>query len=342
MIEEKFGHRDEKGNDRPIKRVEYPPVFTWPVQPLAGIKWIISIPGYFLPWNMIYVGIGLITWFFLSPPLEAYSNPTVEIVLLIFFRNSLLVALYYGAFHYRLYIMRSQNTEFKFNPRWPSQSSKQFIFNNQNIDNIILTFFSGVTIWTLFELGILWMAANSFIDVINIKENFLYFITMIFLIHFWRDFHFYIIHRLIHFQPLYSIAHRIHHKNTNPGPWSGLAMHPLEHLFYFSCALLYLIFPFHPAFIIITLVHAGLSPAPGHIGFERVKISENQSFDSDSHAHYLHHKYFECNYADGILPLDRWFGTFHDGSDEAHKLLRKRLKERKIIKSKYSERTKQE
>ena len=26
-------------------------------------------------------------------------------------------------------------------------------------------------------------------------------------------------------------------------------MHPLEHLFYFSCALLYLLLPFHPAFM---------------------------------------------------------------------------------------------
>ncbi|MDE0782115.1 MAG: sterol desaturase family protein, partial [Planktomarina sp.] len=48
----------------------------------------------------------------------------------------------------------------------------------------------------------------------------------------------------------------------------------------------------------------------------------------DSYAHYLHHKYFECNYADGILPLDKWFGTFHDGSEEAQERLRHRLKEK--------------
>ena len=151
---------------------------------------------------------------------------------------------------------------------------------------------------------------------------------MIFLIHLWRDLHFYVIHRLIHFNPLYLLAHRIHHKNVNPGPWSGLAMHPIEHTFYFSCALIYLIFPFHPAFIIITLTHAGLSPAQGHAGFERIKMTNNNSFDTESYAHYLHHKYFECNYADGILPLDRWFGTLHDGSDEAQKRLKNRLRER--------------
>ena len=329
VIESKFGHRDSRGNYKPSKRVGYPPLFIWPARPLAAVKWLFSIPGYFFPWNTLYVSIGLITWFFLSPSLENYSSPTIKLAMLVFLRNSLLVALYFGTFHYFLYIKRSQSCEFKFNPRWPSKSSKQFMFNNQTIDNILLTFMSGVTTWTAFELGILWLASNNLIEIINIKQNLFYFISMIFLIHLWRDLHFYIIHRLIHFQPLYSMAHRIHHKNTNPGPWSGLAMHPIEHVLYFSCALLYLIFPFHPAFVIITLVHAGLSPAPGHVGFERIKTSDHKSFDADSHAHYLHHKYFECNYADGILPLDRWFGTFHVGSAEAHKSLQARLKEKR-------------
>jgi len=61
---------------------------------------------------------------------------------------------------------------------------------------------------------------------------------------------------------------------------------------------------------------------------KRITTSEDRTFSSDSYAHYLHHKYFECNYADGILPLDKWFGTFHDGSEEAQERLRYRLKEK--------------
>ena len=164
--------------------------------------------------------------------------------------------------------------------------------------------------------------------MIRLDDSMLYFILMVLLIHLWRDLHFYLIHRLIHFKPLYKLAHKTHHKNVNPGPWSGLAMHPIEHFFYFSCALLYIFFPFHPAFIVIALVHAGLSPAPGHAGFERVKTDDSTSFDIDSYAHYLHHKYFECNYADGILPLDRWFGTLHDGSEGSHNRMQARLKKK--------------
>jgi sterol desaturase/sphingolipid hydroxylase (fatty acid hydroxylase superfamily) len=43
---------------------------------------------------------------------------------------------------------------------------------------------------------------------------------------------------------------------------------------------------------------------------------------------YLHHKYYECNYADGVVPLDKWFGTFHDGSREAQEAMDRRFRER--------------
>ena len=327
-MEQNHGNRDARGHYRPNKRVGYPPVFVWPIKPFLALRWVFGLPGYFLPWNLFYVSVGLLAWYVLSPPLEAYGSLNPAAMALVFLRNCALVALFFGAFHFRLYTRRSQGSTFKFNPRWPSENSKKFMFGNQTLDNVFLTFASGVTIWTAFEIGILWAAANGFITVISARDNLIYFGAMILLIHLWRDLHFYLIHRLIHTKPLYALAHRVHHKNINPGPWSGLAMHPIEHLFYFSCALLYLLFPFHPAFIIITLVHAGLSPAPGHLGFERIKAGTDRSFDADSYAHYLHHKYFEVNYADGILPLDRWFGTFHNGSEAADKKLRSRMREK--------------
>jgi sterol desaturase/sphingolipid hydroxylase (fatty acid hydroxylase superfamily) len=257
--------------------------------------------------------------------LEDYAELGITNFLLVFAKNSVLVLIYYGAFHYRLYMKRAQDIDFKFNPRWPIENSKQFLFGSQTKDNIFLTFCSGVFIWSCFEIFILWFAANNNVNLINLDESMFYFVVMLLLIHLWRDLHFYLIHRLIHYEPLYKWAHKTHHRNINPGPWSGLAMHPIEHIFYFSCALLYLFFPFHPAFIIVTLVHAGLSPAPGHAGFERIKADDETSFDIDSYAHYLHHKHFECNYADGILPLDRWFGTLYDGSEESFLKMRARL-----------------
>ena len=333
MDETKFGHRDRREQYIPNKRVGYPPVFVWPVQPINALKWVFSIPGYFMPWNVFYVILGLVAWVWFSPALENFSSPSFETVSLVFLRNAGLVGAYFGAFHLRLYIQRRQDINFKFNPAWPQKDANKFMFGSQTVDNIILTFGSGVTIWTGVEIGILYLAANGFLILVSPIDQPIYFFVMIFTVHLWRDLHFYLVHRLIHCDPLYRLAHNVHHKNTNPGPWSGLAMHPVEHLLYFSCAFIYLLFPFHPAFIVIALVHAGLSPAPGHAGFERVVLQDGRAVDLDCYAHYLHHKYFECNYADGILPLDKWFGTFHDGSADSHKKMLDRLKGNRIKKT---------
>ena len=327
QLESHYGERDKRNHYHPYKKVGYPPVFIWPIKPLSALKWIFSVPGYVFPWNIFYVSVGLVSWFFLSPDLEAYTYISLDLIMFVFLRNTLLVTIFYGLFHLRFFINKNQDITFKFNPQWPTSKSKLFLFSNQNLDNIFLTFASGVSIWTLFEIIILFLAANGYFNIVSPPEHPVYFGVMIFLVHLWRDLHFYLIHRLIHWNPLYKIAHHVHHKNINPGPWSGLAMHPIEHLMYFSCVLIYLLLPFHPAFIIITLVHAGLSPAPGHSGFERIILSnQKKSYDIDSYAHYLHHKYFNCNYADGILPLDKWFGTFHDGSKASHKKIQERLR----------------
>ena len=40
--------------------------------------------------------------------------------------------------------------------------------------------------------------------------------------------------------------------------------------------------------------------------------------------HYLHHRYFDCNYGNEGVPLDKWFGSLHDGSPAAHAAMRAR------------------
>ena len=45
----------------------------------------------------------------------------------------------------------------------------------------------------------------------------------------------YCCYRFIHISALYKYRHSVHHRNTDVEPFSGLSMHPVEHLFYFSC-----------------------------------------------------------------------------------------------------------
>jgi len=96
----------------------------------------------------------------------------------------------------------------------------------------------------------------------------------------WSDLHFYIVHRMMHptfpgrkggLDPgrwMYRNVHYLHHKSYNPGPWSGLAMHPVEHLIYFTRGVsACLVAAHHPTIFLFYNMRAMLGPAPGHHGF---------------------------------------------------------------------------
>ena len=328
MDDTQFGTRDPRGNFTPNEPIRYPPVFVWPPRPAKFLKWFFGYPGYLLPWNVLFAAIGLLLYFFATPPLATMRSFALGWIFFLLARNAVLVLVFFGAFHLRLYIQRHQGTSFKFNPKWPTTDSPSFLFRNQAIDNMIWTFCSAVPIWTAYEALTLWAFANHYIPFVEWTEHPVYFCVLMLVIPLIRELHFYLIHRLVHWPPLYRSVHRLHHKNVNPGPWSGLAMHPVEHLLYFSVVLVHWAIPSHPLHAIFTLTHTGLAPAPGHVGFDKVVVGEASVVNTNSFDHYLHHKYFECNYADGVVPLDQWFGSFHDGSAEAQARMEQRLKTR--------------
>ncbi|KAH8053633.1 C-4 methylsterol oxidase [Aureococcus anophagefferens] len=112
----------------------------------------------------------------------------------------------------------------------------------------------------------------------------------------YRGAHFYFAHRLIHVKPLYKFVHSLHHRNIDIEPFAGLCMHPVEHLFYFSCVGPSLYCRAHPFVFWWNGVHLLLSPAASHSGWE-------DHLQSDQF-HMLHHRRFECNYGSASFPLD--------------------------------------
>jgi lathosterol oxidase len=78
-------------------------------------------------------------------------------------------------------------------------------------------------------------------------------LLMILLLPAWETFYFFLIHRLIHWPPLYRRVHSLLRRNTNVGPWSGMSMHPIEHLIYFGTVLIHFIVPSNPFLIIFHL-----------------------------------------------------------------------------------------
>ena len=86
-------------------------------------------------------------------------------------------------------------------------------------------------------------------------------------------------------------------------------MHPIEHLYYFACVLPSLVFYCSPYAFVWNGIHLLLSPAASHSGYE-------DHFQSDIF-HYLHHRYFECNYAGSDAAfMDIAFGTFKSSFNE--------------------------
>ncbi|MCY4445963.1 MAG: sterol desaturase family protein [Rhodobacteraceae bacterium] len=330
ISENSFGERDRRGHWRPFEKLKYAPLFAWPIKPLKLLRWLFGYPGYVLPWNLVFFLISVVVWLAFTPPLETMKTFELGWMATIVLRNAGLMILFYGIFHLHLYVKRKQGNEFKYNPSWLETDGSAFLFRNQTLDNLTWSFASGLSIWSGYEILTFWMMANGFIPHLDFQANPILFVVMLLLIPMFRELHFYCIHRLIHIPILYRYVHKVHHANSNPGPWSGLSMHPVEHILYFSSIFIHWIIPSHPLHVLNQLIHPALSPALDHTGFEKVIIDDKTALDTHCFAHYLHHKYFEVNYSDGIIPLDKWFGTFHDGSSEGDELMKKRLKQKRM------------
>jgi sterol desaturase/sphingolipid hydroxylase (fatty acid hydroxylase superfamily) len=329
MDETAFGSRTPRGEWTPHRRASYGPLFDWPTNPMRILRWLVALPGYLLPWNALYAGVAAAAYAVASPSSTTTKTFAVGWIVVLLVRNLLVTVVWFGVFHVRLYIRQSQDTRFKYNGRWP-RAGDRFMFGSQTKENMFWTLASGVPIWTAYEVLTLWMFANSHINSLRWSQHPVWVVAVMLLIPLWREVHFYVTHRLIHAPKLYQWVHSLHHRNTNPSPWSGLSMHPVEHIIYFSAVLIHWVVPSHPLHAMYNLFHLAMAPVPGHSGFEKVEITSTRSFDTGCLNHYLHHKYFEVNYSDGAIPFDRWFGSFHDGSPEAHASMKLRLAKRNI------------
>ncbi len=322
-----FGTRNKRGDWSPNEPLEVGPLLDRPWSPVRILKWL---PGYFLPWNVIFISLAAVFWFWLTPPKETLQTLEAGWIAFLLFRNMALVALLYGALEIRLYVRRRQGNRFKYNGKFPGETpSDVFMFNSQNIDNAIRTFLFGLPIWTAYEVLLLWAWANGVGSWVSPGAGLIWLIGFGLVMPLLHEVHFYCIHRLIHVPFLYKWVHSVHHNSVNPSPWSSLSMHPVEHLLYWSGLLLHLIVPSHPLLVLYHLQISGTGAVIGHIGFDRIEVGDEEAIGTHAYAHYLHHKNFEVNYADGALPLDKWMGTWHDGTPEAEERMKRRFKSRK-------------
>ena len=321
-----YGTRNGRGDWSPSRHAELAPLFVLPPRPRAFLRWL---PHYFLPWNILFALSAVAWWAWIVPPVESMRTLSWGWTLWLFAVNAVAVFLFYGAFELHLYGLKRQGRRFKYHAKFPSeQKSKAFWFQSQNLDNILRTFLSGVTIWTAVEVLVLWAFANGWATWLTFAEHPVYLVALALAVPVIHEFHFYCIHRLIHVPVLYRWVHSVHHRSVNASPWSSLSMHPVEHLLYFATAFWHLILPSNPVIALYQLHFAGFGAIPGHVGFDRIEVGSNGLVDSHAYEHHLHHKYFEVNYGSALIPLDHWFGTWHDGSPAGEARMRERQRRR--------------
>ena len=309
-----FGKRNKRGDWAPYKSASMAPLFVFPPQPLKLLKWL---PHYFFPYNALFALSAYIWWAYILPDVETMKTLGFVWIAKLYTLNLVAVFLFFGIFEYRLYITRAQGTRFKFNGKWPSEhKSDAFWFKSQNADSVLRIIFHAIPIWTAIEVAILYAYANAYVPWLSFASHPWYLGILALFVPVIHETHFFLLHRLIHTPFLYKHVHSVHHNSVNPSPYSSLSMHPVELLGYLGVALWHLILPSNPILALYQLHVAGFGAIPGHVGFDKIEIGTDSAMDTHAYIHYLHHKNFEVNYGDGLIPFDKWFGTFHDGSPE--------------------------
>ena len=312
----------------PDYKINVPPLYEWPPRPLAALRWLFF--GMLFPWGFMFIGMALISWYYLTPSLAVMVELNLGWVALIWLRNAVLLTLVAGGLHWWLYMRRAQHKDFKFHNHWLATDNKMFLWGNQVWDNMFWSLVSGVTIWTLFEAVTLWIYASGRLPILYISEHPIYFVTTTLAVFFWSTMHFYFIHRAIHWPPLYKHCHELHHRNVNIGPWTGISMHPTEHLIYFSIFVLFWFIPVHPVVILLAGFFQGISPSISHSGFDQLILKGRTRVAAGDWYHQLHHQYFNFNYGNKTTPFDKVFGSWHDGSPESLQAQKKRIRSRRL------------
>lgn len=327
MDDLEYGTRDKRGNWRPNTPLLVGPLLDLPWSLVRILKWI---PGYLLPWNALFFVLATVFWVWLTPSRETLQSFELGWIAFLLIRNAALILMLFGVLEFRLYIKRRQSNHFKYNARFPADHpSDAFWFRSQGIDNALRTFLSGLPIWAAYEAILLWTWANNIGPWGAWSSEPIWLAAFALLLPLLHEAHFFCIHRLIHMPFLYKWVHSVHHTSINPSPWSSLSMHPVEHLLYWSGTLIHLIVPSHPLLVLYHLQISGTGAVIGHIGFDKIEFGNKSAMDTHAYAHYLHHKYFEVNFADGALPFDKWMGTWHDGTPDGDRLMKERLNHKK-------------
>ena len=308
-------------NYTPTLPIKVAPYWDWPAKPVTSLGYLLR------SWNpvgmrMLFLIAAVVTWIFFTPDLSRAETIALDWIGEVWLRNFCILTVVAGGLHLFLLKFGVQGDAYRYDMRPMMKGAKVFWFKNQVWDNMFWSFVA-LQFWTFWECLVWYAYANGWSSMITFQSHPVWFLLLIVLVPIWAGFHFYWLHRLLHIGPLYTKVHAWHHRNINTGPWSGLAMHPIESFFLMFDTMIFFLIPAHPIHVIFLLFHHGIGAPTSHAGFEKVKIG-NGGVEVGDFFHQLHHRFFDCNYGTWETPWDTWFNTFHDGTDEGNDLVKER------------------
>ena len=159
--------RDKRGYWKPVDKIQYQPIFQWPLNFKKIFGYFFNLPGFFWPWNTFYFLLAFVTWYVFSPELIKCINFELSWMSLVFFRNLGILIAIAGILHLRLFIFRSQGERYQYNSNKLDESGKQWMFNKQTRDNIFWSCISGCSVWSAYEIVFLWAYANNYLPYLD-------------------------------------------------------------------------------------------------------------------------------------------------------------------------------
>ena len=188
----------------------------------------------------------------------------------------------------------------------PEQLRRELIYSAVSLAIFCLT---GLVVLLLYQNHF----SRIYLDITN--RSLPYFFLSILLMILFHDMYFYWTHRLLHLPGWYQKVHSIHHRSSNPSPFTSLAFHPIESVIQgLVLPLMVIIIPLHPFAIFAFLIYMVYKNVRGHAGYEFTSVDQRTKKWNQVHSysihHNLHHLHVRDNYGLYFTIWDRLMRTF--------------------------------
>ena len=166
--------------------------------------------------------------------------------------------------------------------------------------------FLSILIFAAQAIGLVWALRNGWLDA-SWDRSAWHLLWEMPVLYLWNELHFFAIHRVLHWPPLYRAVHVRHHRSVVTTPFSAYSFHPVESFLLGSVMPLgLLLHPFSPLALLGLTIMSLVLNVSGHLPHEQVRPAF-AFLTPHSRYHNRHHREFHTHFAFSLALLDRWF-----------------------------------